>query len=147
MPRHENLSLINDQVIIADFGKNPNMYAIVTILNVFLYIPLSVAAIVMGITSPGNCDITDSIGINVAQYLINVGISSLILYVPNTIYSVLMWRGIESVRPKNIMFYTLLFVIFHFCWFIIGVMYCLEEIFIVSMKQVVMLCLHLYGGV
>jgi hypothetical protein len=84
--------------------------------------PLSIASIVLGTTHPGTCDVTDVMGLNVSQYLLGLGIASLVMSVSILIVLILMacspTAGAIAAIPLIIM--KVLNILFGLAWFIVG---------------------------
>ena len=79
----------------------------------------------MGVYHPGKCDITDKMGLNVSQYLLGLGISSIAASVLIILCYITILSSISrNEEPKCslvlILFVTILSALFGFAWFIVG---------------------------
>ena len=86
---------------------------------VLLTLPLAITSIVLGSTSPGSCDYTDKMGLNVGQYLLGLGISSLIACVILIMCNVAILCEV-TVAAIAMTALSILTVLFGLAWFIIG---------------------------
>ena len=89
----------------------------------FIVLPLSIASIVLGVTHPGSCDVTDVMGLNVGQYLLGLGIGSLVisfllLMVFVTLACCPNEYGVAASIPMIVL--IVLNALFGFAWFIVG---------------------------
>lgn len=96
--------------------RRPAIFSIVCFA--FFVLPLGIVNIVMS-THLGECDHEDEMGLDVKQYLLGLGISSVIV----SIIAILLLLITLCVDFKFGILYTLVIVtniLFGFCWFIIG---------------------------
>lgn len=88
---------------------------------VFVSLPLAITSIILGATTPGNCDYTDVMGLDVGQYLLGLGISSITVTI---VLILLIASFLLDMKNIGIVCITLcvsvLSVFFGLCWFIIG---------------------------
>lgn len=98
--------------------------AITSLICILIFVlPLAFINIVLGIFHPGKCDYTDILGFNVAQYLLGLGISNLIISFALIILYTMFIYKIKSCT--NFMRISLIVIIitnnlFGMAWFIIG---------------------------
>lgn len=87
----------------------------------FVVLPLSIASIVLGATHPGTCDMTDVMGLNVGQYLLGLGIASLILSSMLLIlFTTLACCPTGAAASIPMIILIVLNGLFGFAWFIVG---------------------------
>jgi|SRR5579872_736129 len=84
--------------------------------------PMSIVSMVMGSIHPGTCDVTDVMGLNVANYVLGLGIASLVMSVSILIVLILMAcspiAGTIAAVPLIVL--KVLNIVFGLIWFIIG---------------------------
>lgn len=86
-------------------------------------ISLGIACIVLGVTSPGQCDMTDEMGLDVGDYLLGLGIFSLVVMVITAGFSgVIVLGGDRFATVASMLLCCLAFlsVLFGIAWFIVG---------------------------
>ena len=94
---------------------------ITLVLTAILGFGLGIASTVLGAIQPGDCDYEDTMGLDIGQYLLGLGISSIIITTITIGLLGLLLCGIEPVSTK----YTLTGVnaiagLFGTAWFIVG---------------------------
>jgi hypothetical protein len=109
-------------------GKTTKVVGAVVSLICILVItlPLSITSTVMGAIHPGKCDLKDSMGINVAEWILGSGISGIIISVVGAI----LIASVVFMPPKDpfvvIILVTLWYIyaiavlLFGLAWFIVG---------------------------
>lgn len=90
-------------------------------LTAVVMLPLGITSTVLGVKQPGSCDYEDSMGLDVGQYLLGMGIASIITCcLLSFSYILLLTDAAEMIGAVFIMVITILNVLFGFAWFIIG---------------------------
>jgi hypothetical protein len=83
--------------------------------------PLAIANIVLGAIAPGSCDYKDIMGLDVAQYLLGLGIASLIICVLMILFSSMsLCKSTLPVGSIGMAVISILNAIFGTAWFIVG---------------------------
>jgi len=99
--------------------RSASICVLVCVLVISL--PLAITSTIMGALHPGSCDNTDIMGLNISQYLLGLGISSLIFIVALVLCLAL---GFLNVAPACMaiagLVVTILTAVFGFIWFIVG---------------------------
>lgn len=93
------------------------------VCTVIVILPLSIATVVIGALAPGPCDHVDVMGLDVAQYLLGLGIASLVTCVIMIIsYILLMFESniVAGVGGIVLIIISILNALFGIAWFIIG---------------------------
>jgi len=96
------------------------------IVVVGLQLPWAIASIVMGAVHPGKCDVSDSMGINVADWLLGSGVAALVFSIVSGLLAILFFIEIET--ESILVYVTLTFQIifglaaflFDVAWIIVG---------------------------
>lgn len=98
------------------------VFQIVTIVCMCIFIyPLAITDIVLGVLHPGTCDNVDIMGLSVAQYLLALGIFSLVYGTGAIIMTALILAGIAIEMVSLLMVVlTIICSLFNFSWFIVG---------------------------
>lgn len=89
------------------------------VCTALIMLPLAITSIVLGSTSPGTCDYEDKMGLDVAKYLLGLGISSVITCVV-LISCYVMLLCDAPVAQIGIVIISILNALFGLAWFIVG---------------------------
>ncbi|AUL77503.3 putative ORFan [Tupanvirus deep ocean] len=91
------------------------------VFTALIILPLGITSIVLGSISPGECDYEDKMGLDVSQYLLGLGISSVITCVLLIMfYLFLLCEACMPVAAFGIMIISVLNALFGLAWFIVG---------------------------
>jgi hypothetical protein len=105
---------------IYDSNKSFKICCICGFVFFMLLSVLAIPTIIMGAISPGNCDNTDKMGINVSQYLLGSGISFLIINLSIAVIFIVSFFGDVIFLIFFIPFILFAYSLFSFSWFIVG---------------------------
>lgn len=122
MHYNEQTLLINP-MLESDFYKNTRRCIYICFFMVYIfYCLITLPSIIVGAVAPCECDNTDPMGLNVAQYLLGFGIFSLIFnFSMAIIYLILFFKEnilLIFILPFIIIANTIIFI----AWFVIGAM-------------------------
>ena len=84
-------------------------------------IGLGITSVVIGSLSPGDCDFEDTMGLDVGQYLIGLGVFSIVVTMVSIILLILLICEVEPV-PVGIalVVVNVISILFGTAWFIVG---------------------------
>jgi hypothetical protein len=115
-----NLLSQNQYEINELISRKKQRYLLMGIYCMCVIIPISIISIILGITKPGSCDITDDVGLDVGNYLLGVGIVGLSAYVPLCIFYGIAYFNPAIKYPKILFYLFILQVLFNFTWFLLA---------------------------
>lgn len=93
------------------------------VCTIIVVLPLSIATIVIGAVAPGPCDHVDIMGLDVSQYLLGLGIASLVSCAVMIVsYILLMFESdiVAGVGGIILIIISVVNVLFGIAWFIVG---------------------------
>ncbi len=85
-----------------------------------LFCLLNIPIIIVAVKAPGECDNTDPMGLNVAQYLLGAGISSLIVNLSAAIIFIILFNNENMFFLVVVPFIIFVYTLFYIAWFIVG---------------------------
>lgn len=93
---------------------------ILIVLVSIIILPLGITSIVLGAVKPGSCDYKDSMGLDIGQYLIGLGVANCALCV--IIIAHIIWIVVTESKVAIFSATILIFInaLFGLAWFIIG---------------------------
>jgi hypothetical protein len=90
-------------------------------LTLFIILPIGIISIIMGAISPGSCDYTSSMNLNITQYLLGLGIANVITCVALIIFCVRrLYKPSSKMAINGLIIVAIVNTIFGIAWFIIG---------------------------
>jgi hypothetical protein len=93
------------------------------ICTLIISLPLAITNTILGAIHPGECDYTDSIGLNAAQWLLGLGISSIVTSVILIVCFTVVLLKIKYCVPIGVLgslIITIFNILFGTIWFVIG---------------------------
>jgi hypothetical protein len=101
--------------------KGAACFSLICVLIITL--PLAITSTVLGAIHPGSCDYTDAMGLNAAQWLLGLGISSIIVIVIlGACFGIILFEMESCILFGGIgvMVITVLNILFGIAWFVVG---------------------------
>lgn len=85
-----------------------------------IMLPLGIASTVLGFQKPGSCDYKDAMGLDVGQYLVGLGISSIALTIAMIVLMAIALTKESVVAGVILAIVHVLGSLFGLAWFIVG---------------------------
>ena len=90
------------------------------IINFVVSIPLGIANIVLGAVHPGMCDFKDKMGLDVSQYLLGLGIATIITSALITILIILYAMTENNIILGFLIGMYIVVILFGIAWTVVG---------------------------
>ncbi|XWV25709.1 hypothetical protein QJ857_gp0036 [Tupanvirus soda lake] len=101
--------------------KSSALVICMIVFTALIILPLGITSIVLGAIAPGECDYQDKMGLDTAQYLLGLGISSVVTCVLLIIfYLFLLCEACVPIAAIGIVVVSILNALFGLAWFIVG---------------------------
>lgn len=118
-----NLHQVGDIVITEKtplLNKNAKIFFKCNVFTSIITFTFGIISIIIGIVSPGTCNVTDRMGLNVSQFLIGSGISSVcfVITILCLTYLIIYRRKLWIISIVLVL--SILYVLFTLSWFIVG---------------------------